>query len=46
MGLYRKGHYDLRQKVYNDYAIVADRRDNPPKEVILIMEMVHELLGQ
>ena len=30
---YRKWHYDLKQKAYNDYAAVADRRANPPKEV-------------
>ena len=30
---YRKWRYDLKQKAYNDYATVADKRANPPKEV-------------
>ena len=25
--------YDLKQKAYTNYTTVADRRDNPPKEV-------------
>jgi len=30
---YRKWRYDLKQKAYTNYTTVADRRDNPPKEV-------------
>ena len=30
---YRKWRYDLKQKAYKQYEIVADRHDNPPKEV-------------